>query len=78
MSWSKLVVTFAACMLHGVTVKSWYLYRVGLVRLPDEMCDLTITGDLNLYGNLITSASRASCILDIVAGMLQTAASCPY
>ena len=43
----------------GVTVKIWNLYNLGLVELPEELCDLTITGDLYLNRNQITALPQS-------------------
>ena len=39
----------------GVTVKCWNLSQLGLVEVPEEICDLKFTGYLSLHSNKIVS-----------------------
>ena len=43
----------------GVTVEYWYLDDLGLVEVPEEICDLKFTGDLRLtYDKLVSLPER--------------------
>lgn len=43
-----------------VTVKSWSLYNKGLMEVPEELCDLKITGHLHISSNKIVSTHRGN------------------
>ena len=43
----------------GVTVQYWNLGNLGLVEVPEEICDLKFTGNLNLSGNRITTLPQS-------------------